>query len=818
MKSEKILVALAGQPNCGKSTVFNALTGASQHVANYPGVTVEKMYGEYRQNGTRVKVVDLPGTYSLTSYSLEERVSRDFILSDRPSVVVNVMDASNLKRNLYLTFQLIEMEIPVVLNLNMMDVADRRGIKIDFDRLADMLGVPVAPTAIKKGKGKKNLLNIISQASISEKGKNTFRVDYGVMEPFLHEIEKMLADRGGADYPLRWLAVKLMEADGEVEKIIRENGHDAVVAAVRQKRRTFEDQFGELPEQHIAYARYRAADTIADESFSVKKEDTRTLSDRIDRVVCHKVFGPLVLVGVVYALYHLSIVEGYKLTNYTWPLLAKLKSLIAAAMPDPAFVTEPMIRSLGLWFVDSVNALLNYIPIFFILFALIAILEDTGYMPRMAFLLDRLFRRFGLHGQSTLPMVLGGVFVGGCAVPAIMSTKGIPDERARFATTLIIPMLNCLAKIPLYILMINIYFAAHKGIAMMFMATITLLMALPVSKILSMTVLKGRETAPFIMEMPPYHLPTLRGVLGRAVERIWLFLKKIVTIVAAVAIVIFALMQFPGLNSDSKTHYAQEADRAKAVFNQKIKDNPYAAHVTGDNIMPLILFADRYKEARRGVKNREKAKAIDARFIEENEIFFKVIKPKKDKDGKKVRKAFKKLVSARKKILREIKAEKIDNSFLGKIGRSLEPVTQWAGFNWRINVALLSCFAAKESSVATLGAIYQSDEEGATLEKRMAEKETDFTPLHALSLLLVMALFPPCIATVLTIKIQTNSVKWMLFSMAYQMLLGITVASVVFTGGSLLGLSGLQAMGVFFGMALAFTIGMGFVNPRHEYQ
>ena len=818
MNAPKCLVALAGQPNCGKSTIFNALTGASQHVANYPGVTVEKMYGGYRKNGTKVSVVDLPGTYSLTSYSLEERVSRNFILRDKPSVVVNVMDASNLKRHLYLTFQLLEMEVPLVLNLNMMDVARRRGVEINFDRLAELLGVSVAPTAIKKGEGKKNLLSVISETGLSEKNKRVFRVDYGVMEPFLEEIEKMLADIVAPDYPLRWLAVKLMEADEEVEKIVRQSGADAVITAVKLKRRAFEDKFDELPEQHIAYARYKAADIVADKSVVVKNKETTTWSDKIDKVVCHKIVGPLVLVGVVYALYHLSIVEGYKLTNYTWPLLAWLKSAIASLLPDPAFVTEPLIRSLTLWFVDSVNALLNYIPIFFILFALIAILEDTGYMPRMAFLLDRLFKRFGLHGQSTLPMVLGGVFVGGCAVPAIMSTKGIPDERARFATTLIIPMLNCLAKIPLYILMINIYFAAHKGVVMMFMATITLLMALPVAKLLSMTLLKGRETAPFIMEMPPYHLPTLRGVLGRAVERIWLFLKKIVTIVAAVAIVIFVLMQFPGLNSDGRARYAREAEKARTVFNQKIKGNPYADHVRGDNIMALILYADQYKKARMGITDPEKAEAVDSRFVAKNENFFKVIKPGRDKDAKKIQKAFKKLVSARKKILREIKAEKIDNSFLGKIGRSLEPVTQWAGFNWRVNVALLSSFAAKESSVATLGAIYQSDEEGATLEKRMAETEKQFTPLHALSLLLVMALFPPCIAAVLTIKIQTGSVKWMLFSMAYQMLLGITVASFVFTGSRLLGLDGLQAMAVFFGIALTFTIVMGLVNPRHEYQ
>jgi ferrous iron transport protein B len=264
----------------------------------------------------------------------------------------------------------------------------------------------------------------------------------------------------------------------------------------------------------IAGCRYRTADDIARGCIKLPMGARRPLSDRIDAVVCHRLLGPVLMVGIIWLLYYLSIVQGYNLTNYTWPLLAKLRGLAEAVLPAPGFIDIPLLREFVLWIVDSLNALLNYIPIFFILFGLIAILEDSGYMPRMAFIMDRVFGRFGLHGQSTLPMVLGGIYVGGCAVPAVMSCKGIPDERSRMATILIIPLLNCLAKVPLYVLLINIYFAAHKAWAMFFISTVSLLLVLPISKLLTLTVLKEKETAPFVMEMPPLPCANPAGRFG----------------------------------------------------------------------------------------------------------------------------------------------------------------------------------------------------------------------------------------------------------------------------------------------------------------
>jgi ferrous iron transport protein B len=821
VRPPKLLVALAGQPNCGKSTVFNALTGASQHVANYPGVTVDKMSGRYRYDSRTVEVVDLPGTYSLTSYSPEERVSRDFILHEKPSLVINITDASNLKRSLYLTFQLMEMEIPLVLNLNMMDVAKRLGVVIDTEGLAEHLGVAVVPTSMKNGTGKKALFNAVAAAAEGDR-KKAVRIDYGEMEPFLRDMEKRLADETTlpAFYPLRWVAIKLMEGDSEVQQLVRADSPRAehLLRFAERLRNDFGDRVDEVPELFIAHRRYREADEIERRFVKPGRQGAGTLSDRIDRVVCHRLLGPILLVGVIWLLYYLSIVQGYHITNYTWPLLAKIRGLAEAITPQPGFIEIPLLRALVLWFVDSVNALLNYIPIFFILFGLIAILEDSGYMPRMAFLMDRLFARYGLHGQSTLPMVLGGIYVGGCAVPGVMACKGIPDERSRLATILIIPLLNCMAKVPLYVLLINIYFAAQKAWAMFFISTISLLMVLPVSRILTLTVLRDKETAPFVMEMPPYHLPTVRGVLGRAVERVWLFIRKITTIVAAVAVVIFVLLQFPGIGDERMAHYEAAREKAIAAFQKKIQKVSYAAELQGDNPMALVRYWDDYKGDKMLARGKEAMDGLNAEYEKRNPLFFKIVQPGGDKEAKTVNRAFKRLYRERQILLQQMRKERIDNSFLGRLGQWLEPATRFAGFNWRVNVALLSAFAAKESSVATLGALYEPEERGEALETRMARGEEGFTPLHALALMLFMVLYPPCLATSIAVKLQSGSVKWMLFSMIYPMALGLIVAVAVFSGGSALGLTGLQAMFVFYGLALGFTIFMGFYKQKPQFE
>ena len=351
MSSPPTLVALAGQPNCGKSTVFNALSGAKQHVANYPGVTVDKMVGWTKYNGDRFEIVDLPGAYSLTSYSPEERVTRDFLLHEKPALVINVTDASNLKRNLYLTFQLLEMEIPLILNLNMMDIVKSRGQEIDAEKLSKRLGVPVQPTSMKSGQGKKELMSAAAEIANSRTRVTPSQIDYREMEAFIRELMDELSrePRLREKYPMRWLAVKLMEGDRQAQSLLEESHSrpEQMVKLVSDKRAAFEAAYGEAPEQHIAQLRYQAAADVARSAIKTGKDSPRPWSDRIDSLVCNRFLGPIILVGIIYLLYYLSIVQGYNVTNYTWPLLAKLRSLVEGLAPAPGLHRNPPAESLS---------------------------------------------------------------------------------------------------------------------------------------------------------------------------------------------------------------------------------------------------------------------------------------------------------------------------------------------------------------------------------------------------------------------------------------------------------------------------------------
>ncbi|MEA3305801.1 MAG: ferrous iron transport protein B, partial [Candidatus Omnitrophota bacterium] len=554
-KHNGILVALAGQPNSGKSTIFNLLTGARQHVANYPGLTVEKKMGTFISNGDKALVVDLPGTYSLTSYTQEERIARDFLLLEKPEVVIDVVNASNLERNLYLTFQLIEMDLPLVLDLNMMDVAEKRGLEIDTGELSRQLGVPVVATVGNKGKGKHELRQVIHALYKNKNSLSPVRFDYGeALEPILISLEKELAGdpRLVEHYSPRWLAVRLMEDDSEVRRLVRQQSKRGVdiLKKVDQEREKFISEHKKTPQKIVAYRRYDTAGKIMERCVKRIKIVPKTLTDRIDRIVCDRFFGPIILALTLFVIYQLAIVQGYELTGYTWPFLAAFKSFIASFLPAEGFIYDSIWRTMPLGVIDGVIAVLNYVPIFIILFALIAILEDTGYMARMAFIMDRIFRYFGLHGHSVLPLILGGVCIGGCAIPGVMACRGIKDKKAKLATILIMPLMNCLAKIPLYILLIGIFFVRHKAIMMFFISTITIIIALGVAKILNITVLRRKESAPFILEMPAYHLPTFGGVLRRCTERVWLFVRKIITVVIIVALIVYALINFPNLNRE----------------------------------------------------------------------------------------------------------------------------------------------------------------------------------------------------------------------------------------------------------------------------
>jgi len=811
--SGRVLAALAGQPNSGKSTIFNMLTGARQFVANYPGVTVEKKVGYFSQDAAKVELVDLPGTYSLTSYSMEERVARDFILDDNPSVVLNVVDASNLRRNLYLTMQLMEMDIPLVVDLNMIDVARKKGYEIDDAALSKLLGVSVVVTDGKRGKGREELRELLARSSDEPGRASPFHLDYGPLEPAIGRLQRRLSlDESLKDRcPRRWLAIKLLEGDENALALAKNHAsHWGELADnLERERQEYERQFTLPPAQHIAFKRHEVSDNIARQVLRVKHPGMRSVTDRVDAVLCNRFAGPIIMCAVFYSLFELAVNQGGRLAAMVTPYLGQAQAFLENLLPAPGYMHEPMITSLSSWFMTSVSALLVYIPQFFILFALVAILEDVGYMPRMAFMLDRIFKRFGLHGNSTLPLILGGIYVGGCAVPGVMACRAVPDERARLATILTVPLMNCLAKTAFYIMLVGAFFPDHQAGAMFFISTITLIMALPIARVLTMTVLKGRETAPFIMEMPTYHLPTVRIVLTRAFERIWIYIKKVLTIVAAVAVVIWALLQFPGVSDTQKADFEQRGAAAFTKFEKAIAGMPLGKAINNEgDLMALFAFREDYRAEKAAASgNRQASKGVDAKFEATNPVFFDAVKHRHSKAYK----AFDRLRKARAHIWRERQQARINSSLLGRAGKFLEPVSKYAGFDWRVNVAMLSSFAARESATATFKALYGIGNDGRYVGAAMRNSAggIPITPLNATALMLFMALFPPCLATIIMVRVATRRTMWMLFGFAYPSVLGIAVAIMVYSGGGALGLSGWQAMWVYYGLALLFAIFMG---------
>ncbi len=800
---QDLLVALAGQPNSGKSTIFNMLTGARQHVANYPGVTVEKKWGRFKTNKYKVSLVDLPGTYSLTSYTQEERIARDFILTEKPQVLIAVVDASNLERSLYLVFQLQEMNLPIVLCLNMMDTAESRGMAINVQALEEELGMPVVATIGTKRIGKRQLMEAVERAAAPAlKARLRPRYD-DEFESLLERLETRLDEAGHLidSLPRRWLAVKLMEHDDEARRRLLEHtqlsddeaGRE-LVNYVEALRKEFVEGSGKSPEKVIAAGRYNNAAEIVRKVVGGLGAGTRTMTDRIDSIVLQPVLAPIILAGILLCFYQITMVYGANLADRCFPLFQAAKDGAADLFPmSPDLIRTGLLQSLTVnGLVGGIVAILYYVPIFLILFGLIAILEDSGYMPRMAFIMDRILRSFGLHGQSTLPLILGGVVVGGCAVPGVMATRAMKDEKARLITILIMPLMNCMAKIPFYVLMVGLFFTWYKGLVLFGISLFSFVVALGMAKLFSRFLVKG-EPAPFVMELPAYHLPTIRGVLGRAVERVWLFVKKIVTIVTAVMVGVWFFVTFPGIGFEREMYYDERLAEAAAELYQSVSpSNPYRRYLSGTNLVELMHFRTRLKEAQKNVaEDREALSAVIRKFAAENPALFILANDGVANDGtvddeaRKAASAVKRFERSVRTISRDRRKEIVDTSWAGQAGRALEPVSSLAGFNWRINIAIISSFAAKESLVGTLGTIYSVEEgtQSGTLEQSIQQAESDWTIWHGLAILVFVALFPPCLATLIMIRHETQSTGWMLFATAYPIVVGFILACLVYQVG-----------------------------------
>ena len=498
-------IALAGNPNSGKTTLFNALTGARQHVGNYPGVTVEKKQGLYVERDVRLNVVDLPGTYSLTAYSLEEVVARDFLVQEKPALVVNIVDAANLERNLYLTLQFMEMGVPVCIALNMMDVAQRRGIDIDAQRLSERLGVPVIPTVARTGRGKSLLMSEASRAVARGQDQRPLEISYGEdLDSALGEMTEKIAAAGllSGLYRPRWVAMKYLEKDEQIVGKGREANPDlsaalekrAEKAAVHLKRTL--DTF---PEALIADYRYGYIRSLVRQGVVRQKGDPARLhiSDKIDKVVTHQFVGPLVMAAVLLGLYHFTFTASELPVGWMEAFFGWLGETISGALPH-----GPLRSMLVSGVIDGVGGVLGFVPLILFMFLGISLLEDSGYLARVAFMLDRVFRAFGLHGSSVMAFIVSGGIAGGCAVPGIMATRTLKSPKERLATLLTVPFMNCGAKMPVFLLLAATFFPGRETLMMGLITAVAWGGALVVARLLRSTVIQGAST-PFVMELPP---------------------------------------------------------------------------------------------------------------------------------------------------------------------------------------------------------------------------------------------------------------------------------------------------------------------------
>jgi len=560
---KEITVAIAGNPNSGKTTIFNMLTGARQHVGNYPGVTVEKKEGFCKYKGYEITAVDLPGTYSLTAYSIEELVARNFIVDEQPDVVVDIVDASNIERNLYLATQLIEMNAPLVLAFNMSDIAKRKGLLFNLEQLSELLEATIVPTVGNKGKGKVELLDAIIETAQQGKVKRTHTIGYGEeIEEELAKIETVIIDKESQleqKYSSRWLAIKLLEQDRDITAKVR--GQEVLDVATASAEH-IKDIFGDEPEIIMADRRYGFISGACQETIKSTIESRHSRSDMIDAIVTNRILGLPIFLILMYLVFQLTFTIGTYPMSWLEQLFSWAGRAIAGLWP---IGSENWLKSLLIdGIIGGVGGVVAFLPNILLLFSAIAILEDTGYMARAAFIMDRTMHKIGLHGKSFIPMLIGF----GCSLPAIMGTRILENRRNRLTTIMIIPLMSCGARLTIYTLIIPAFFPEKwRGSMLWIIYLIGIVLAIICAKVLRLTIFKG-ETTSFVMELPPYRMPTIKGICIHTWQRGWLYLKKAGTIILAVSIILWAAMSYPKPSQESLTGLnSEQMQQAKLAYS-----------------------------------------------------------------------------------------------------------------------------------------------------------------------------------------------------------------------------------------------------------
>ncbi|MGM0418347.1 MAG: ferrous iron transport protein B [Thermodesulfobacteriota bacterium] len=676
-----ISLALAGNPNSGKTTLFNALTGARQHVGNYPGVTVEKREGKWIDKEKIINVTDLPGTYSLTAYSPEEKAARDFLLDNRDFAVLDILDSTNLERHLYLAIQFLELGVPLFLAVNMMDEAEKEGIEIDTNLLSSLLGVPVIPTVAREGKGKAEISEALSRIDSGEFSTQGFEISYGdLIDSAIKEIEQIIKDFPlvTQKYPPKWTALKYIEQDPEIVKLISKADVQGKIDKIfNELRKKSLDLYDLEPETIISDKRYGYISGIAKQTtrYTRESENRHQISDRIDSVLTHSITGPVIMIGVFYLLFKATFFLGEAPMGVLESLIGLLGDGAAAVIPE-GHLQSLLVSGV----IDGVGGVLGFLPLIAVMFFMITFLEDAGYMARMAYMLDRIFKTFGLHGSSVMPFIISGGIPGGCAVPGVMAARTLKSKKERIATILTAPLLVCGAKVPVFVLLCGAFFGEKAAMAMFWITIGAWAAALLTAKLLRSTVIKG-ESTPFIMELPPYRLPTLKGVLLHTWERAKQYIKKAGTFILAISIVIWAAMTFPGL-PETKT---AEFESMKNEISAQYSNDSEKLHT----------------------------KLLEVENLENQ--------------------------------------ESLKNSTAGRIGTFLTPVTQYAGFDWKTNIALVGGFGAKEVIVSTLGTAYSLGEVDPEAPSGLSDrlvKDPYFDYITAISLMIFVLLYAPCFVTV----------------------------------------------------------------------
>jgi len=698
-KTKQIQVALVGNPNSGKTTLFNFASGSKEKVGNYAGVTVDSKEAAYKQSGYTFSIVDLPGTYSIKSYSPEEIYLRNYIFDNKPDIVVNIVDASNLERNLYLTSQLIDMGVQIVIALNMYDELEKKGDILDHVSLGKLLGVPVIPTVSSKGKGIKELFDkIIEVYEVRDPLVRHIHINYGTeIENSICAIQSRIKIEENRAFTniisARYLAIELLENDKEFSKsITRCINSSEIIEIGRKEYSRLEKMYSEPVETVITDLRYGFISGALKETLKINRVERLRKTKMIDNYLTNKYLG----IPIFAIFMWLTFFTTFKLGGYPkyWMELGfgKLSGLISDNLA-PGIVRDFLVEAI----IGGVGGVIVFLPNIIILFLFISFMEDTGYMARAVFIMDKVMHKIGLHGKSFIPLFMGF----GCNVPAIMATRIIESRRDRLITMLITPFMSCSARLPVYILFISAFFPRNQASVLFLLYILGALFAILSALFLKKVFFKSEEI-PFVMELPPYRVPTIRSIFKHVRFRTSQYFRKIGGVILLAAIIVWILSNFPRSSTNSRDY----SNEISTVEKSEMSSDKKAESVTS--------------------------------------------------------------------LISEKKSEEHSRSFMGKIGKLIEPVMKPLGFDWHLSVSILSGLAAKEVVVSTLGVIFQADNDtgGKSLvEKIQTQKDskgkTVFTPLIAFSFMLFILTYFPCVGVVSAIRRESGSWKWAAFTVFY---------------------------------------------------